>query len=77
MPANLTESVVEYTALELFEELSDAVGHGPYLAPGEPAEELGSLGVVMVVGRGRETIRRLNPASSMAPQTTVAKSATF
>ena len=33
------ESIVEDVALEWFGELGYAVGHGPHLAPGEPAAE--------------------------------------
>ena len=33
----LNESIVEDAALEWFGELGYAIGHGPYLAPGEPA----------------------------------------
>gem|GEM_PF-1468127 len=53
-------------------ELGYAVGHGaafagprrarPSLAPGEPAAERDSFGEVVLVGRSREAIRRLNPA---------------
>ena len=62
------ESIVETAALEWFGELGYAVGHGPYLAPGEhaggtliPALSLGereSCGEVVLVGSLRETIRR-------------------
>ena len=38
---SLNESTVEDAALAWFGELGYAVGHGPYLAPGEPAAELG------------------------------------
>jgi type I restriction enzyme R subunit len=62
MPSNLTESVVEDAALSWFGELGYAVGHGPQLAPGEPAAERGGFGEVVLVGRLREAIRRLNPA---------------
>ena len=34
---SLNESIVEDAALEWFGELGYAVGHGPHLAPGEPA----------------------------------------
>ena len=34
---SLNESIVEDAALEWFGELGYAVGHGPQLAPGEPA----------------------------------------
>ncbi len=59
---SLNESIVEDAALEWFEELGYAVGHGPHLAPGEPAAERDSFGEVVLAGRLREAIRRLNPA---------------
>ena len=57
----LNESIVEDAALEWFGELGYAVGHGPDLAPGEPAAERDSFSEVVLVGRLREAIRRLNP----------------
>ena len=57
---SLNESIVEDAALEWFGELGFAVGHGPLLAPGEPAVERDSFGEVGLVGRLREAIRRLN-----------------
>jgi type I restriction enzyme R subunit len=59
---SLNESIVEDAALEWFGELGYALGHGPHLAPGEPAAERESFGEVVLVGRLREAIRRLNPA---------------
>jgi type I restriction enzyme R subunit len=59
---SLNESIVEDAALEWFGELGYAVGHGPHLAPGEPAAERCSFGQVVLVGRLREAILRLNPA---------------
>jgi type I restriction enzyme R subunit len=69
---SLNESIVEDAALEWFGELGYAVGHGPQLAPGEyaggtltPALSHGereSYGEVVLVGRLREAIRRLNSA---------------
>ena len=59
---SLTESIVEGAALEWFEELGYVVRQGPHLAPGEPAAERDSFGEVVLVGRLREAIRRLNPA---------------
>jgi len=69
---SLNESIVEEAALEWFGELGYAVGHGPQLAPGEhaggtltPALSQGereSYREVVLVGRLREAIRRLNPA---------------
>jgi type I restriction enzyme R subunit len=71
---SLNESIVEDAALEWFGELGYAVGHGPHLAPGEPAaersrsaaetDEVNSFSEVVLVGRLREAIRRLNPALS-------------
>ena len=58
----LNESIVEDAALEWFGELGYAVGHGPHLAPGEPAAERDSFSEVVLVGRLREAILRLNPA---------------
>jgi type I restriction enzyme, R subunit len=59
---SLNESIFEDATLEWFGELGYAVGHGPHLAPGEPAAERDSFGEVLLVGRLREAIRRLNPA---------------
>jgi len=70
---SLNESIVEAAALEWFGELGYAVGHGPHIAPGEPAAERDSFGEVVQprctrtltrpLPRGeemREAIRRLN-----------------
>ncbi len=59
---SLNESHVEDAALEWFGELGYTVGHGPHLAPGEPAAERDSFGEVVLVGRLRAALRRLNPA---------------
>ncbi len=59
---SLNESHVEEAALEWFGELGYAIGHGPELAPGEPAAERASFGDVVLVGRLRTAIWRLNPA---------------
>jgi len=59
---SLNESIVEEAALGWFGELGYAVGHGPQMAPGEPAAERDSFGEVVLVVRLREAIRRLNPA---------------
>ena len=58
----LNESIVEAAALEWFGELGYAIGHGPHLAPGEPAADRDSFGEVVLVGRLRDAIRRLSPA---------------
>ena len=59
---SLTESIVEDAALTWFGELGYAVGHGPQMAPGEPAAERDSFSEVVLVGRLREALRQLNPA---------------
>jgi type I restriction enzyme, R subunit len=59
---SLNESTVEAAALEWFGALGYAVGHGPHLAPGEPAAERDGFGDGVLVGRLRAAIQRLNPA---------------
>ena len=58
----LNESHVEDAALEWLAELGYAVGHGPDMAPGEPDAERDSFSEVILKGRLREAIHRLNPA---------------
>jgi len=58
----LNESIVEDAALTWFGELGYTIGHGPHMAPGEPAAERASFADVVLVGRLREAIWRLNPA---------------
>jgi len=58
----LNESIVEDAALTWFRGLGYGVGHGPHLAPGEPAAERESFADVVLVGRLRAAIARLNPA---------------
>jgi type I restriction enzyme R subunit len=74
---SLNESIVEDAALTWFGELGYAVGHGPQMAPGEPAAERELFGEVVQFRfastlipafsqrekeEDREAIRRLNPA---------------
>jgi hypothetical protein len=49
------------------------IRHGPHLAPGEPAAERESFGEVVLVGRLREAIRRLNPAIPEEARATIRK----
>jgi type I restriction enzyme, R subunit len=58
---SLNESTVEEAALEWFLALGYSVGHGPYFGPGEQAAERDSFGDVVLVGRLRDAIKRLNP----------------
>ncbi|MDP2170123.1 MAG: type I restriction endonuclease subunit R [Rhodocyclaceae bacterium] len=60
--SSLNESTVEEAALEWFGELGYALGHGPQIAPGEPAAERDSFSDVVLGGRLRAALRRLNPA---------------
>jgi hypothetical protein len=62
---SLKESTVVDAALTWSDEPGYAVGHGPHLAPGEPATERASFGEVVLVGRLREAIRRLNQATGI------------
>jgi type I site-specific restriction-modification system R (restriction) subunit len=57
----LDESNVEAAALDWLGELGYAVRHGRDLAPGEPATEWDSFGDVVLVGRLRNAIQRINP----------------
>lgn len=59
---SLTESLVEEAALTWFSELGYAVGHGAQVAPGEPAAERNSFGEVVLMGRLREALQRINSA---------------
>jgi len=61
MADQFNESTVEQAALSWFEELGYAVAHGPTIAPGEPEAERDSFGDVILVGRLRAAIDRLNP----------------
>jgi type I restriction enzyme R subunit len=58
----LTESVVEEAALEWFAAIGYRVVHGPSIAPGEPAAERASHEQVILEGRLRESLGRLNPS---------------
>jgi type I restriction enzyme, R subunit len=57
---SINESVIEDATLEWFAELGYSIGHGPHLAPGEPAAERDSFGDVVLAKRLRNAIRRLN-----------------
>ena len=57
----LNELIVEEAALEWLAELGYAIGHGPHMAPGEPAAERTSFSDVVLVERLRTAIAKLNP----------------
>lgn len=57
----IAEYHVESAALGWFADLGYSVRHGNQIAPGEPAAERVGYGDVVLVGRLREAIERLNP----------------
>ena len=59
--ARFTESEVEDAALEWLAELGYAVLHGPDIGPEGPAQERGSYDEVLLTGRLRKALARLNP----------------
>src|SRR5437899_4276835 len=61
MPS-LTESVVEEAALSWFADSGYRLLHGPEIAPGELAAERAGFGDVVLAGRFRTALRKLNPA---------------
>lgn len=60
MTGRFYESDVEAAALSYSEELGYEVLHGPDIAPGEPAAERADYGEVLLTGRLRDAIRRIN-----------------
>ena len=59
--SGLNEDIVEQAALEWLSNVGFDVAHGPHIAPGEPETERESFGDVVLAGRLRDAIRRLNP----------------
>jgi type I restriction enzyme R subunit len=59
--AKLTESVVEDACLEWFSQLGYTIINGPTVAPGEPDEERARYEDVILIGRFRDALARLNP----------------
>jgi type I restriction enzyme, R subunit len=62
--SSFTESVVEQAALAWFEALGYAIIGGPTIAPAEPGEERRTYGDVVLEGRLRDALARLNPGVS-------------
>ena len=58
---NLTESAVEKVVLKWFKTLGYAVASGADIAPGSPKAERDSFGDVVLSGRLRKAVDRLNP----------------
>lgn len=63
-----TESVVEKAALDYFSHLGYTVASGPDLAPNQPLCARDSYAAVLLVGRLRDAIARLNPHLSADAQ---------
>ncbi|WP_152050799.1 type I restriction endonuclease subunit R [Tautonia marina] len=61
MSPGISESVVEDAALSWFEGMGYEVAHGPDLAPGEPGAERDSYADVVLEGRFRASLARINP----------------
>ncbi len=61
MPLRFAESTVEEAALAWLESLGWAIKHGPEIAPGELFAERQDYGRVVLEGRLRDTLARLNP----------------
>lgn len=59
--SQLIENTVEDAALSWFSNLGYSVLHSPDIAPGEPNAERDSFSDVVLVGRLRDAINRLNP----------------
>ncbi len=57
-----TESEVEDAALAWLEGLGYTVFHGPEIAPGEPFAERETYTQVVLAGRLRQALTRLNPS---------------
>lgn len=64
--SNFNENVVEQAALEYFAELGYRRVHGPDIAPGEPGAERESYEDVVLWGRVRDALRRINPGTDAA-----------
>ncbi len=61
MKSNITESTVEDAALAWLKELGYTALNGPNIAPGEPKAERASYSDVVLVGRLRSALARINP----------------
>jgi type I restriction enzyme, R subunit len=57
----INENTVEDAALSWFGELGYSIAHGEQIAPDEPGAERESYGDVVLVGRLRDAVDRLNP----------------
>lgn len=70
-----SEADFEAVVLDLLDRLGWSVRHGPYIAPGESAAERGDYREVVLSGRLREAVVRLNPGLPFDAVDDVVKSA--
>ena len=61
MTEQFNESTVEEASLSWFNELGYGIAHGASIAPGEPGAMRASFDQVVLIGRLREAIDRINP----------------
>lgn len=61
MAKAFAETTIEEAALELFGSLGYTILHGPTIAPGELFAERSSYSDVVLVGRLKEALARINP----------------
>lgn len=60
--SNITESVIEQAALDWFKELGYSILNGPNIAPGELFSERASYSDVILEGRARLVLAKINPS---------------
>jgi len=60
--SHFTESVLEEAVLEYLGSLNWDILFGPEIAPGEPGAERGDYRDVLLTGRLRAALERLNPS---------------
>jgi type I restriction enzyme R subunit len=58
---HFTESIIEQTALDWLKDLGYAIVYGNDIAPGEPAAERENYGEVILAGRVKAALERINP----------------
>lgn len=60
--SNITESIIEQAALDWFKELGYSILNGPNIAPGELFSERASYSDVILKGRARSVLAKINPS---------------
>ncbi len=68
MPSSYNEETVEYAAIDWLHHAGFEFLHGPSIAPGMPDAERDSFGDVVLVGRLKDALARLNPDASAEGQ---------